>query len=289
MMYKKKLSIISVLLFLSFPAQALDVHISGSIGHVESFYTKYLLPQALYPLFFILFFICGYILFYKKTPFQEVSIYHTIEFVDVFCTIFLFLSVSIITSQLVMFVFPPLDTKVEQISDIGGLFIYIFASCIIPVICEEFIFRGVIIGQIAPFNEKAAIFISAILFAFMHGTFQQIPIAFCAGILLGIFYVRHQSILLCMLLHFCNNFLNIIYYILAKVLPENLSSYFEIGLMIIILLMGVFCFIIYINRYPRKSKEKLLFKNAIITLSKSIIFWIYLIIMTLITIMSHEL
>ena len=81
------------------------------------------------------------------------------------------------------------------------------AIAIIGPIAEEIAFRGVLISKL---REKglgpwAAILISAFVFGAVHGNPIQIPFAMVVGVMLGIIYVKTESVVLCSICHILNN------------------------------------------------------------------------------------
>lgn len=87
-------------------------------------------------------------------------------------------------------------------SDFGYLVLCIFAPFV-----EEVVFRGAILRALrqAMRSPWAAIAVSAVLFAAAHGNLAQMPHAFLMGLLLGWMYVRTDSILPGVVLHWANN------------------------------------------------------------------------------------
>lgn len=79
---------------------------------------------------------------------------------------------------------------------------------IIPAICEELLFRGVILhGLRSRFSDWGAILLSALMFALMHGNIQQLVYPFILGTIMGWVVLRTGSLVSSMLVHFVNNFL----------------------------------------------------------------------------------
>ncbi|MBQ9760149.1 MAG: CPBP family intramembrane metalloprotease [Clostridia bacterium] len=83
-------------------------------------------------------------------------------------------------------------------------------TCIIPGFCEEFLFRGAILTNLLPFGRTHAILISAILFALMHQSADQLLYTFVAGLLLGLVYETTGSIWNCIAVHIVNNLFSLI-------------------------------------------------------------------------------
>ena len=82
----------------------------------------------------------------------------------------------------------------------------IFLLALLPAVCEELVFRGVIFNGLRK-NTKdvTAVLLSAFLFALMHGRLEQLVYPFILGIILGVVVLRTKSIVASMIVHFCNN------------------------------------------------------------------------------------
>ena len=83
----------------------------------------------------------------------------------------------------------------------GLVVLYILFFCALAPICEEFIFRGVILQSLRPYGNGFAILLSALLFAMMHGNLAQFPLAFLVGLAFGYFVIRFESIWATVLMH----------------------------------------------------------------------------------------
>lgn len=81
---------------------------------------------------------------------------------------------------------------------LGGVFI--------GPVCEEIIFRGVILEQlIKRYEPWKAIVFSAIIFGVVHGVAIQVVYAFVLGLAIGWIYFRTRSLWLCIIIHVVNN------------------------------------------------------------------------------------
>jgi sodium transport system permease protein len=93
-----------------------------------------------------------------------------------------------------------------------GMAVLLFAA--IPAVCEELAFRGFILSGLEHGHRtRSAIFLSALLFGFLHvllSLFQQLFNATLLGIVLGLLAVRSRSILPGIVFHFINNALAIV-------------------------------------------------------------------------------
>ena len=83
----------------------------------------------------------------------------------------------------------------------------ILGVCLIGPLAEEAIFRGAILRRLLEkkWNPWIAIVISAIIFAIVHGNFEQGLTAIIMGCFMGWIYYRTRSIMPCFLVHAVNN------------------------------------------------------------------------------------
>ena len=85
----------------------------------------------------------------------------------------------------------------------------LISMAIIPAVCEELIFRGVITTALKPKGQIFAVVLSSAMFAMFHFSPSQLIYPLCFGLILGIVYLRTNNILFPILLHFINNALSI--------------------------------------------------------------------------------
>lgn len=84
----------------------------------------------------------------------------------------------------------------------------ILLICVQPAIIEELAFRGVILhGLRGAMSDREAIIVSSLMFAILHLNLLGIPYLFVVGATAGWIRIKSGSLLPCMLLHFCHNFL----------------------------------------------------------------------------------
>lgn len=81
----------------------------------------------------------------------------------------------------------------------------IFAVVLGPIL-EEILFRGLIVGRMRRYGDKAAILFSATLFAFFHGNFSQLFYAFGLGLFFAFIYARTGRLRYTIGLHMIINF-----------------------------------------------------------------------------------
>ena len=85
----------------------------------------------------------------------------------------------------------------------------ILAFCLVPAICEEFFFRGVILSEYRSYGLLKAIIISSVFFAFSHFSFEGFFIYLFAGFVLAFITSVCRSVFPAMILHFANNLLDL--------------------------------------------------------------------------------
>lgn len=120
------------------------------------------------------------------------------------------------------------ESVLPNMSSFVGFFWSVVCICILPAICEELLFRGVILRSFKRSEAWKGILVSAGLFALMHGSAEQTVYQFAMGVLLGLIAVKSNSIFPCMLVHFVNNLFTITIYLL----PVNVLNWVYIFLLV---------------------------------------------------------
>lgn len=92
-------------------------------------------------------------------------------------------------------------------TDLKGYIISILIFCITPGICEEFMFRGVILSGYKTIGSKKAVLMTAILFGLFHFNIQNLFGPIFLGVVLGFLSLKTKSIYSSMLGHTFNNFI----------------------------------------------------------------------------------
>ncbi len=85
------------------------------------------------------------------------------------------------------------------------LWLPLLAVALLPAVCEEPLFRGLILSGLRPLGRWPAVAASALLFAFLHGSIYQLLPTFFLGVLLGWLVVRTGSLVPSVLAHALNN------------------------------------------------------------------------------------
>ena len=109
---------------------------------------------------------------------------------------------------------------------------------------------------IKEYNKTAAIILSALAFSLVHATVQQIPFAFLMGLFLGYLYVKYETLLIGIILHFINNFISCIFSVLYGNIPEETYTLLYTVYDIATVAVGIVCLVIFIVRRIKERKEK---------------------------------
>ena len=99
------------------------------------------------------------------------------------------------------------STSNIDVSTFGKFFGTIFYVALLPAVCEELIFRGVITNGFKKYGTVTAVVLSAIFFALMHQNLQQLIYQLFLGAVMAYIAIKTGSILYTMILHFFNNFI----------------------------------------------------------------------------------
>lgn len=104
----------------------------------------------------------------------------------------------------------------------------------IPALCEEWLFRGVVMHALEQAGTRQAVVLSALLFALMHGQITGLPAHLLLGFLLGILLVGHDSLWAPMIFHgVYNGATMLLSFVLSltasNVTPSNASPSLDAG------------------------------------------------------------
>jgi membrane protease YdiL (CAAX protease family) len=165
---------------------------------------------------------------------------------------------SVILIMGMMVVFSPLtQTFVDNVYSIGGSYsnydidgnpmvalLYLFVlTTIFPAVCEELLFRGVILKGLLPYGKTFAIVMSSLMFAMAHGSFSQLIYQFFVGLAIGTVVVMTKNIMIGMFMHFTNNFFASIYSIIPEISKEITIKAIYISTAVGIAI-GLACFVV---------------------------------------------
>ena len=144
----------------------------------------------------------------------------------------------------------------------------VFYIGLMPAICEELVFRGVITNGLKENGTKVAVVLSAVLFALMHQNLQQFFYQLFLGGVMAYIVLKTGNILYTMLLHFLNNFCVLLDgYISSKnaVIEPDLNAYYSnpwnniwpflVMLLAVAVVVGL---LVLLNYVIKKQKSKII-------------------------------
>lgn len=106
----------------------------------------------------------------------------------------------------------------------GELVLSILAVAVIPAVCEEFLFRGVILSALERYGTRHAVLLSSLLFALLHGSIVGAPAQFILGVILALLVFWTDSIYAGLIYHTVHNALAVILDYLQAQTPETAAA-----------------------------------------------------------------
>lgn len=82
----------------------------------------------------------------------------------------------------------------------GGIYA-VLAFALIPALCEEFLFRGIVAAEYECSGIPSAVFFSTVLFAMSHLSFMRLPVYLFSGLMLVFALYVTRSVIATMIIH----------------------------------------------------------------------------------------
>lgn len=135
---------------------------------------------------------------------------------------------------------PSSDLSIHQPSTLTVV-VQIAYVIILGPVCEEILYRGIILTLLKPYGKGMAIFVSAIIFGVMHGNIPQAASAFASALVFGAIAVKCNSIVPTIIIHILNNtFASVTDITDALGITGDLVMNIYYGLDILIILIGIY-------------------------------------------------
>ena len=141
-----------------------------------------------------------------------------------------------------------LGITLTSVSPMPNLAAALLFDALLPAVCEEIFCRGAVYAILRPLGRRAAIPLSALVFALMHANAAQIPYAFVAGLCLGALYELSGCLLLPILFHFASNALSLF-------LMHGLPVGGTVLLLSVLAAAGCVALLLLRRRLPHLAKE----------------------------------
>ncbi|MDE6600409.1 MAG: CPBP family intramembrane metalloprotease [Oscillospiraceae bacterium] len=112
---------------------------------------------------------------------------------------------AIITAILKMFGLEAPTPDLSATTSLPANLLMYFYACLFGPVLEELLYRGVLLQSMRKYNEKFAIFLSAVIFGLMHQNYQQFILGFLVGIPLAVVTIKSGSIIPSIFTHIIMN------------------------------------------------------------------------------------
>ena len=152
--------------------------------------------------------ICVFVVFLKRRTGYQMQLLSNIDFTRIIlaigCSVLFFLLLDKCLDPIFESIFPQSEQDYQEMiqSLIKSPMTSLIQVCVLAPIVEEILMRGVVLGGLKKsYGCVTALLISATLFAFLHFNMVQTLSAFVCGIVLGLLYIKKDSIFCCMLAH----------------------------------------------------------------------------------------
>lgn len=93
----------------------------------------------------------------------------------------------------------------QELAGQNSLLLSLIGVALVPAVLEESVYRGIFYNEYRKYRPAAAIFLSALLFALLHGNLNQFSYAFLMGIIFALVIEATNSIASTMIMHFIIN------------------------------------------------------------------------------------
>ena len=123
------------------------------------------------------------------------------------------------------------------LSNFGEYALALLIVAVLPAVCEELVYRGIILNGLRKYGKWTAILLSALAFCLMHGNLAQFPYTFLLGIVLGYVMFETSSLILCITIHFFNNatVLTQMFIHPESTIPETVSATYVVEAIVLLL------------------------------------------------------
>lgn len=135
----------------------------------------------------------------------------------------------------------PVYNPVETMLDFPPIY-NVLLACVLAPVCEELMFRRLLLDRLRPYGDAFAVLASALAFGLLHGNLSQFFYAFGLGCVFGYVALRTGCIFQVMILHALINALSAAFFPLAQQLGEPGLTALSL-LILAALLLGVVFFV----------------------------------------------
>lgn len=234
---------------------------------------------------------------HKKISIKQIILLLLISFC---CLFFISPIINVFDELLVSFGIPKQGLSLDITKPINFVF-YLFSAGILAPVCEELLFRGLILNGIEKQGKVRAVLISSLMFMLIHLNIHQTIYQFLLGGIFAIIVLNTDSIYSSIFVHIVNNcVVLLINYINPSLFSYKFLSPSYIVLAIVCLIIGLMC-VYYLLKFLKSPSQnnKCVKNNEILeqstqssyltknfdyvnlSLISGIIIWILIIILTI--------
>ncbi len=99
----------------------------------------------------------------------------------------------------------PISSKVPEMTTPAALLLGIVVMGVIPGVCEEILFRGIIFNAFREYGIQCAVIFSSLMFALLHMDITNFIGPFVMGIVFGVMVAKTNRLIYPIIAHFCVN------------------------------------------------------------------------------------
>ncbi len=180
------------------------------------------------------------------------------------CTQFTGIALNMPVNILLKFFKGSVASKIPASDSLVLLGISIICFALIPALCEEVLFRGIVLRYFRRYGNKASVIISALLFALMHLSFGNFIPPFFMGIIFGMMFVYTNRLIYPTIAHFMVNLTACVITFTTnfEILSNFYNDYFWI--FIIVSIPSLYCFMKFFkaNAEPMEYADMDLINNT---------------------------
>ena len=155
-----------------------------------------------------------------------------------------------------------LEISESTIDKSNPIFVSAYVLLLVPIapaICEELLFRGIVMRGMAEKGQVFAIIGSSLLFAIMHGSVGMVILQFFLGLSMAIVVSLTKNHIYGCVMHFTNNLLSSVLLGLPKIINESIpnsknivSAFIALFGIVFLVVSAYYFFKKYLSKYKRQ-------------------------------------
>lgn len=141
---------------------------------------------------------------------------------------------------------PP--TAVVLPEGVLAMLLYFLATCVAPAYFEEVWCRGMMQGVLRRWGMWCSVTVTSMAFALLHNDLASVPAIFILSVLLGLVAHATNSLLPCVVIHFCNNTLSFLFLCINQKMDANTAAGVAVFALCVVLTAAVGCGVLIHNK-----------------------------------------